>query len=297
MNDHDMTFFPGLHQPSDAKNFDRCFVSINRLRDRKSDFEVGDWILDSGAFTELTRTGYFRSSVAEYAAQIARWSRCGRLLAACSQDYMCEPFMFEGQQSEAEWREEMIFEGASPAWFDSNEFEFDSFGVADHQSMTVERFGQLVSAVRSLGCQTYVMPVLQGYAPADYVTIIDLYEEAGHLPFGAWVGVGSVCKRNSNADSIVEVLEAIRSRRPDLRLHGFGLKQTALENPRVVQLLSTSDSMAWSDAARKMRNRKRKAGWSPERVAELPSQNDWRTAAAYESEVNDIISGGQLALF
>ncbi len=29
-------FFVGLHHPGDAKHFNRAFVSVNRLRDRKS---------------------------------------------------------------------------------------------------------------------------------------------------------------------------------------------------------------------------------------------------------------------
>ena len=52
-----MTFYVGLHQPHDAKHFPRCFISNNRLRHRKSGFEVKDWILDSGAFTELATHG------------------------------------------------------------------------------------------------------------------------------------------------------------------------------------------------------------------------------------------------
>src|SRR5208282_4648239 len=49
------------------------------------------------------------------------------------------------------------------------------------------------------------------------------------LKQGAWVGVGSVCKRNSNPDAIEDVLLAIKQERPDLLLHGFGLKIQALE--------------------------------------------------------------------
>jgi hypothetical protein len=41
-----MRFFCGLHQPNDARHFDAAFISVNRLRGRKSPFLVGDWILD-----------------------------------------------------------------------------------------------------------------------------------------------------------------------------------------------------------------------------------------------------------
>ena len=66
-----------------------------------------------------------------------------------------------------------------------------------------------------------------------------------------WVGVGSVCKRNGTPEKIAEVLSAIKSVRPDLRLHGFGVKVTSLLNASVRRLLATADSMAWSFAARK----------------------------------------------
>ena len=36
-------FYPGLHQPSDARHFERAFVSINRIRQRKSPFAVAQW--------------------------------------------------------------------------------------------------------------------------------------------------------------------------------------------------------------------------------------------------------------
>ncbi|MGL5060785.1 MAG: DUF7221 family queuine tRNA-ribosyltransferase-like protein [Microcoleus sp.] len=60
----------------------------------------------------------------------------------------------------------------------------------------------------------------------------------------AWVGVGSVCKRNANAASIEAVLLAIKQARPDLRLHGFGIKKTALQSPIVWDLLYSADSQA-----------------------------------------------------
>ena len=81
-----MRFFTGLRQPSDAQHFDAAFVSVNRLRNRKSQFASKDWIMDSGAFTEVSTHGRYRSSVREYADEIVRWSGNGNLLAAVAQD-------------------------------------------------------------------------------------------------------------------------------------------------------------------------------------------------------------------
>jgi len=204
-----------MHQPSDAKNVMHkypAFISVNRIRNRKSPFLVGDWIMDSGAFTEISTHGEYRTSVSSYANQIARWKDNGNLLAAVSQDYMCEQFILDKT----------------------------GLTVADHQRLTIERYDEL------LRCDTgvYIMPVLQGYEPKDYVVHLRSY--GSRLESGAWVGVGSVCKRNGDIRAIEDVLLAIHHARPDLKLHGFGLKTTALSGDLVDHLLWTADSMAWS---------------------------------------------------
>jgi hypothetical protein len=137
--------------------------------------------------------------------------------------------------------------------------------VKEHQELTVARYDEL------LRCETgvYIMPVLQGYAPSDYVKHLHMY--GSRLAHGAWVGVGSVCKRNGDPRAIEAVLLAIHHHRPDLRLHGFGLKSTALKSGIVDQLLFTADSMAWSYAARM------KGG----------NGNDWREAKRYEYAIRD----------
>ena len=193
--------------------------------------------MDSGAFTTVTKHGGYPDSVEVYAEIIRRFSGCGNLLAAVAQDYMCEPFVLART----------------------------GLTVAEHQRLTVERYDALV------GCDVAgvpVMPVLQGYDPAEYVAHLRMYGD--RLTTGMWVGVGSVCKRNRNPGSVVAVLEAIHAERPDLRLHGFGVKITALRNERVRELFWSADSMAWSFAAR----------------YEGRDGNDAREAARYAERVN-----------
>ncbi len=215
-----MRFFVGLHMVNHAQHFDCAFISVNRLRERRSHFIVGDWIMDSGAFTEIAQHGGYRHPVSDYAAEIRRWKDCGNLLAAVSQDYMCEAHMLAKT----------------------------GLTIADHQRLTIERYDALCAEDTGV----VIMPVLQGYAPQDYVAHIRAYG-ARLLP-GMWAGVGSVCKRNGDVRAIEAVLLAIKTERPDLRLHGFGLKQTALSSGLVRELLETADSMAWSFAARKARH-------------------------------------------
>jgi hypothetical protein len=229
-------FFIGTHQPSDAKNLEFPFISVNRLWGRKSPFVVRSWIMDSGAFTQILKHGGYTEGVEVYAAEIKRWSKNGNLLAAVAQDYMCEAHMLK----------------------------ITGKTIEEHQRLTIERYDAL------LACDVggvYILPVLQGYSPEDYVRHIDMYGD--RLAHGAWVGVGSVCKRNGDPRAIEAVLWTIKQRRPDLRLHGFGLKATAFSSALVMQLLHTADSMAWSYAARR----------------EGRNQNDWREAKAYADRI------------
>ena len=235
-----MKFFVGLHQPSDAQHFTRCMVSVNRLITRKSDFPVSDWIMDSGAFSQIYRTGE-HLPMEQYATQVIRWSRCGSMVAAVTQDYMCEPFILAKT----------------------------GLTVAEHQRKTVERYVELRNLIPE---SIYLMPVIQGYTPQEYVDHIKQYGDL--LVQGMWVGVGSVCKRNSNPGQVCDVLYAIKKERPDLRLHGFGLKKTALECPEVQALLYSSDSMAWSFATRKQGK----------------GANDWHNAKTFEEGIARVLA-------
>ena len=209
-------FFLGTHMVNHCHSFKRSFVSVNRLRNRKYDFAVNDWIMDSGAFTEISTHGTYRHDTSEYVRQIERWRVCGNMLRAVTQDWMCEPFIVEKT----------------------------GLTVLEHQKRTIHRYQQIQTATN-----VKIMPVLQGYAKQDYLNHIDMYGTL--LTNGIWVGVGSICKRNSSIGQIEDILTTIKRKRPDLRLHGFGLKITALSSAQVRDCLYSADSMAWSFAARK----------------------------------------------
>jgi hypothetical protein len=86
----------------------------------------------------------------------------GNLVAAVTQDLMCEPFILEKT----------------------------GLTIEDHQKITVERYARLIDLTN-----VYVMPVLQGYSPESYAAHLALYGEL--LIPGQWVGVGSVCKQRT----------------------------------------------------------------------------------------------------
>jgi hypothetical protein len=206
-----MKFYLGTHMVNHAQEFKHTFISANRLWTRKSHFKVNNWIMDSGAFTEVSKFGKFRHSVEEYAGLINRFKGCGNFECAVTQDMMCEPFILDKT----------------------------GLSVKDHQRLTTERYSQL----RWLAF-VYVMPVLQGYEKQDYLNHLDMYGNL--ITTGGRVGVGSVCKRNRNTGEIEGILKAIKDKRPDLKLHGFGLKITALRNDMIRSLLYSADSMAWA---------------------------------------------------
>lgn len=226
-----MKFYVGLHHPSAARHFERAFISVNTLRRRQKDLGVPEWIMDSGAFTEIATHGLYRQSVVDYADEINRWALRDGMVAAVSQDWMCEPFILKKTGLEVE----------------------------DHQRLTIERYDALRALVRG----TYLMPVLQGYTALDYVRHVEAYGD--RLAPGAYVGVGSVCKRNTSISAIEHILDAIKRKRPDLRLHGFGIKTTSLGSGFVRDALHSADSMAWSYRAR----------------IEGRNPNDWREAKAF----------------
>ncbi|WP_433474952.1 DUF7221 family queuine tRNA-ribosyltransferase-like protein [Spirillospora sp. CA-142024] len=120
----------------------------------------------------------------------------------------------------------------------------------DHQELTLDSYVYLAE-------EFYFVPwapVLQGWETGDYIAHLRMYEARGiNLAHAETVGLGSVCRRGSEKP-IVEIVTAVQSyarqrygRR--LRLHGFGMNIRALR--RVAYLLTSSDSLAWSDTARR----------------------------------------------
>jgi hypothetical protein len=212
-----MRFYLGTHVLSHAQHIDYSFISVNRLPKKYSKvFKPNWWIMDSGAFTEISTYGYYRDGVDKYAEKINHWKSCGELECAITQDYMCEQKILDKTQ----------------------------MTIKRHQELTIQRYDELIKLTN-----VFIMPVLQGYQPYEYVECLGMYGD--RIKNNMRVGVGSVCKRNKEVNSIIAVLEAIKEKRPDLKLHGFGLKTTALTNAYIDSMLYSADSMAWSYAARR----------------------------------------------
>jgi len=222
-----MRFFVGWHQPTRAHKVGRPhMLSANALCRLSEDYSLpvgeGDrWMMDSGAFSQISGEAGFYQSPAEYAIEVHRWCRFGNLVAAVTQDYMCEPHILHRLDTNAR----------------------------EQQERTVERYDEILGHLSHLDTDTHLMPVLQGWEPRHYKRHLEMYGD--RLTEEMWVGVGSICKRNSSPADVEKVLSAITDCRPDLRLHGFGIKTTALRRARIRKMLYSADSMSWSYAARR----------------------------------------------
>ena len=212
-----MIFYLGTHRPVWLTRTDVPLLLSRRslAAYRTLPRALGRWALDSGAFTELKDHGEWTVSPADYAADVRRFeAEVGNLAWAAPQDWMCEPFILEKTR----------------------------LGVAAHQRLTLENYREL----RQLAPDQPWVPVLQGWTEADYLRHADQYDTfACDLEQQPLVGLGSVCRRQNTAmvESLIRRLE-----RRGIRLHPFGFKLGGLA--RVAGKLASSDSLAWSRAAR-----------------------------------------------
>lgn len=214
-----MKFYLGCHQPNWLAVVNiPWFVSVMRLVGRKGRiFPAGmpvDWCMDSGGFSQILQHGKYTLGEAQYLDLIEQfWPP----VAFC-QDWMCEPVMLERT----------------------------GLTVRDHQERTTASYLSMSAKLPRIA------PVLQGWTPADYVRHAHEYASAG-VDMGQLFGLGTVCSRNGSDDAPLLIVLALHEAFPGIRLHGFGLKTSALWNTAVTSRLESADSMAWSSRGRRMK--------------------------------------------
>lgn len=212
------TFYLGVHNVTwlSRMRMPLC-VSYHRLSERRRiprRLDDAPWMLDSGAFTEISTHGGWTISPATYARFVSGLYHQGRGPDWVGiQDWMCETFILRRTGKT----------------------------VRAHQALTVSNYLDL----RSMRPSVPWAPTLQGQSPDDYLRHADDLAAGVDLSASAVVGVGSVC-RLQRTEAVVDVFRALAPL--NLRLHGYGVKQAGLE--RVGAMLHSSDSLAWSTAAR-----------------------------------------------
>lgn len=218
------TFYLGSHQPHWLATAGvPLFISHRRLAGRKTlPRAAAEWALDSGAFSELSLYGQWRTTVREYHRAVRRYDdEIGKLSWAAPLDLMCEPDMLSKT----------------------------GLSVAEHQRRTVDNFVELQELWDGKTYDNPYMPVIQGWLPDDYLRCVDMYEARGiDLTQYPIVGVGSVCRRQASSQ-IDTVISAILRRDPDMPLHAFGVKAGGLKI--YGRKILTCDSLAWSYQARR----------------------------------------------
>lgn len=200
-----MKFYIGFDSPSYSyKCHVPYFISARVVVNRRKPL-FGDWIMDSGGFSELSLHGRYTITEDKYIETIKRlnpsYSFC--------QDWMVEPQIIEKT----------------------------GLSIQIHQLKTVESYLSLKNKVDNM------LPVLQGQSIEDYFNHIDMYKLAG-ISTNQLFGLGSVCRRQKSKE-IIWIITAIKQQYPEMKLHGFGVKTTALKNGLVSELLDSADSMAW----------------------------------------------------
>lgn len=104
-----------------------------------------------------------------------------------------------------------------------------------------------VAAGRSHRPNPFVPALQGGKDAASYLRSVAMFQDAGVDLTQGVVGLGGVCLRESTRE-IAEVVEAVCTAVPGIRLHGYGVKTGGLA--LYGHLLDSIDSQAWSKAAR-----------------------------------------------
>lgn len=209
-------FYTGTHQPHWLWKHPQIswFVSDTTLRRRRGFGRAGSpWALDSGGYSELHKYGRWTVTPAMYAKRVRLYQvEIGNLVWAAPQDWMCEDTS-------------LLATGST---------------VDQHQVRTTDSYFELMS----MGVPT--IPVLQGRTVADYRKHLDEYVRRGAGTSSVY-GLGSVCRRQAIKE-IQDLIQSLSS--AGLRIHAFGFKKTGLRT--CWSSLSSSDSLAWSFAARRL---------------------------------------------
>ena len=128
------------------------------------------------------------------------------------------------------------------------------------------------------------IPVLQGRSVSDYIKSLDLLQEV----WGRWepwlappalIGLGSVCRRDLHhpTEGLYAILAGLEGRLPsNCRLHLFGVKGAALSEIKMLNWISSADSMAFDYGAR---IKAHQSGFSNTLLHRSTEMNRWMAAA------------------
>ncbi len=118
---------------------------------------------------------------------------------------------------------------------------------------TVYHHKALLELAESQDLHNIAVPVLQGWTVDNYLFCLDRFREEGLIR--DYMAIGSVCRRGQ-VSQIRKIILALRKELPTwVRLHGFGLKLTALRERAIWDALHSVDTGAWDYEARWRKHR------------------------------------------
>ena len=185
----------------------RVMLSYNMLRTLKTAWNIDiPFMMDSGAFAVIQKHGKYPYSPEAYALGIEKWHPD----IAWTMDYPCEPSVQKKGQ----------------------------YGPVSAQEMTI------TNQLKLLDLNTDTQMVVQGWTVQDYLENIDRIKDQGLLT--ERLGIGSICRRGQNRE-IARIIRAIHNNVPSwVKLHGFGIKVSALKYTDAKFNLYSADSMSWA---------------------------------------------------
>lgn len=189
------------------------------------------FFLDSGGFSFFTRKGDYPFTIEEYIDLIKYYHP----QYAAIMDYPCEPELTIG---DVRTRIDRTIENTQKI-----------FRFCEVHNKTQKMEPLSISPFFVSSCvdhETEIVPVIQGYELEDYKYCVDQMCALGLIR--PYMAVGSICRRVSIKELrklVVGIADYVGAVNPDVKLHYFGLKKSALKDPAINQRVYSCDSMAW----------------------------------------------------
>lgn len=210
-----LNFFIGLYSKKQISETPGNFMcSYKTVRNFKEKINTNkQWIMDSGAFSEISINGKYTYTVTDYLNIIYKQEPTYFI----TMDYMCEPFILNKTNK----------------------------SVIEHQQLTCENS---IKIKNSYSGKSKFIGSIQGYTKDEYISHIDMLKTQGLIE--EYMAVGSICRRK-NVKEIFDILKNIKKNLPSwVKIHGLGVKKTLLSKYETYDYLNSCDSMAWSFSGR-----------------------------------------------
>lgn len=114
--------------------------------------------------------------------------------------------------------------------------------VEKNLEMTIDRHINLMDLLDDRDIKSEPVSVIQGKDTSDYLKCIEMFED--HNLITPYIGIGTLCGRSAN-EVIKKVVKTVREQLPNKKIHGFGIKKSALKIGEIFRKLDSADSQAY----------------------------------------------------